>query len=567
MLVRRKSVEQRTSTDFPSSQGTSHHLSRNSHETRQGNDLKTNPFHRIARLVLVIAGVTLCSASWSPTFAQSAAGAQSLAGSQIQYQTEPTVLSGPIDPDQYLVGPGDRYAVTIWGAEILRYSEIVTPEGELVLPGIATTLVAGLSLAESKNRVRAKIRKSYRNVEIDVSLVELRRIRISVLGEVVSPASYVGQATELTSELILKAGGLLEIASRRNIRITRRSGEKRRVDLTRYHNLGDLDFNPPILDGDVIVVPAARKFVYIYGAIPRPGRFEFVPDESIGSLVELAGGFGRGAVTDTVEIRVFIDSTRTETHFFDVSTPEGKEYHLRESDQVYVRFIPRWQDVELVAVEGEVAFPGSYGINEGDDRLLDVIERAGGLTQDASIRDAKLIRSAGVDEIDLEFERLKGVPVEEMTETEYAYFKTKSRERRGTMVVNFEKLLQGDDQENVLLKAGDRVFVPRNRETVAVSGQVANPGKVVFEEGKDYKYYINRAGGYGHDARKGKTRVIKGVTGEWIPAGDADPPVPGDVIWVPEKPERDWWQTIQDVARFTASIATVYLVIDQATRN
>jgi len=364
-----------------------------------------------------------------------------------------------------------------------------------------------------------------------------------------------------------QAGGFGENASQRNIRITRRSGETVIADLVRYQNTGDLSANPPILDGDVVFVPFATGFVHVDGTVSRPGRYELVAGETVGSLIETAGGFGRAARSDTVEVREFVDSVTTRTVLVDIRRPDGFSSALDDGDQIYVRAIPKWRLVERVILEGEVVYPGAYGINEGDDRLSSVLERAGGPTEKASLLDAKLIRTVGMDEVDLEFERLKKIPVEEMTETEYAYFKTKSRERRGIVVVDFEKVARGDTAENVLLKNGDIVQFPKKREGVAVSGQVGEPGMVLHVPGMKYEYYIERAGGYAADARKGKTRVIKGATGEWVPAGDAGVLVPGDVVWVPEKPERDWWATIQDVARFAASIATVYLVIDQAANN
>ncbi|NNE10185.1 MAG: hypothetical protein HKN20_16620 [Gemmatimonadetes bacterium] len=479
--------------------------------------------------------------------------------------TEPPILRGAIDPAEYFVGPGDGLSVTIWGSSVLRFSEMVTPEGEIVLPGIATVPVSGMSLTDAKGAISSAVQRTYRNVRITTSLVRIRQIRVNVLGEVTNPGTYVAHAMDLTSELIRKAGGLTEGASNRNIVISRKSGGTSRVDLPRYLNLGDLEKNPPILDGDVIIVPSAKSYVFIYGAIPRPGTYEHVDGETIESLIELAGGFSRGAIEDTVEIRVFLDSITTETRFVDISSTGRGDLALNDGDQVFVRSKPDWKEVSRVTVDGEAVFAGSYGINEDRDRVLDVIQRAGGVTEHASLVDAKLIRTAGVDDIDLEYERLKNVPVEEMSDSEYDYFRTKSRERAGIVVVDFTALLDGDSTENILLKAGDRISIPKRRETVAVSGQAANPGRLLYVPGKNYKFYVERAGGYAHDARKGKTRVIRGATGEWVPAGDAGPLVPGDVVYIPEKPERDWWRTVQDVTRFAASIATVYLVIDQAT--
>ena len=477
------------------------------------------------------------------------------------------VLRGPVDDEQYVGGPGDGFAITLWAQNVLSMRETVTPEGELVIAGVATIDVAGKRLDQVKADIRAHLGKLYRNVKVSVSLIELRKILVNIVGDVAAPGTYTGTALDLTSDLIKKMGGLGEEASWRNIVITRRDGTQEKVDLIRYRNVGDFASNPPILDGDVIFVPRATSFVFINGTVARPGRYEFVEGETIGSLLQVAGGLARGAVGDTVELREFVDSVTTRSVLVDLSRQDGRDYLMSDGDQVYVRSIPEWRKVKIVELEGEFIHPGLYGVNEGIDRIADIIERGGGFTREASLYEANLIRSKGVDEVDLEFERLKTVPVEEMNETEYAYFKTKSRERKGIVVVDFEKLMSGEEWENILLKDGDRIVVPKKRETVAVSGQVAHPGNITYTTGKKASYYIERAGGYSPNASKGKTKVIKGATGEWLSEKKAGVLLPRDVVWVPEKPERDLWKFVQDVARFTASIATVYLVVDQATRN
>jgi protein involved in polysaccharide export with SLBB domain len=238
---------------------------------------------------------------------------------------------------------------------------------------------------------------------------------------------------------------------------------------------------------------------------------------------------------------------------------------LRDGDQLYVRFLSDQRPMTTVTLEGEFNYPGPYGINEGVDRLSDVIRRAGGFTSEASLEEAELIRTIGVDKADPEYERLKAIPVQDMSETEYAYFKSKARERKGLVVVDVAKLADGEEREDRVLQNGDRFIVPKRLATVTVSGSVKFPGLITFEPDRRSSHYIKQAGGYASRADQGEVRVIRGVTGEWEPAGSAEEIVPGDEIWVPERPDRDWWQFAQDAVRFAASIATVYLVIDQAT--
>ncbi len=479
--------------------------------------------------------------------------------------TSETVLQGPVDDMTYIVGPGDRFSITVWGQGVASYLATVTPEGELVVPSVATVPVAGRLLSEAKADLARSLESFYHDVEVSVSLVGLRSILVNVLGGVEVPGGYVGTVLDLAGELVRKSGGLSEGASSRNITITRRNGDTRRVDLVRYRNTGDVDANPPILDGDVIFVPHAVEFVHIEGAVARPGRYERVEGETIGSLIELAGGFARGAVADSVEVRQFVNDSETRYALVDADGPAGAETGLGDGDQVYVRALNEWRRPTRVEVEGEVKHPGPYGINEGTDRLSDVIHRAGGPTDEASLEDARLVRTLPWGGPDEEFERLQRMAVSEMSDVEYDYFRNRFRDRG--VVVDFVRALGGDTGEDVLLMDGDLIAIPKTTTTVEVMGQVKNPGEVDHVAGKRSSYYIREAGGYGSVARKGRVRVIRGSTGRWVYARAAGALSPGDIIWVPERGETDLWKVIREVVAFLTSLATIYIVVDQATTS
>ena len=481
-------------------------------------------------------------------------------------QSDPTALRGPVDEARYVVGPGDQLLVVIWGKSTVSHTVLVGPEGELVLPGLAPLSVAGLTLREAKARIETGLGDIYRNVEISVSLSAVRTMRVSVLGNVLLPGEYTGTALDLAGEMIELAGGLGEGASERNISIRRGGGGFDRVDLVRYRNTGDMDTNPPILDGDVVFVPNAVAFVTVDGGVSWPGTYELGPGDTVGDLLEIAGGFARGAVRDTVLLRRFVDNRTTRSVSVDASDPESLRMPLSDGDQVYVRSVTEWRESQRVFIEGEVVHPGPYGINEGVDRLSQVIRRAGGLTEKASIRDARIIRETDPDDIDLSFEWLSGVPVRDMGETERAYWKSRTQDEPGTVVSDLGRALAGDDRHDVLLMDGDLIQIPRTSLTVRVGGQVASPGFVTYVPGKNYAYYIRAAGGYESGARSNAVKVIRGMNGEWVPARRAGELEPGEEVWVPERREGAVWRMIREVATFAASVATAYLLIDQATQ-
>ncbi len=477
------------------------------------------------------------------------------------------VLAGPVDEVTYIVGPGDVFAITISGQSVVTHKGAVTPEGTLVLPGVAVASVSGLTLLQAKHVLAVELKRVYHDVEITVVLIDLRRMRISVLGAVKTPGSYIGNALDPASTLIAMAGGFEPKASKRNITITRRSGKVEIVDLTKVRNTGDAGLDPPILDGDVILVPYASRFTHVFGAVGRQGQYECVDGETVDSLIELAGGFSSGAVRDTVELRTFVDGRTTRSRLLDVRTDVGASWPVGDGDQLYVMYRQDWNLVRQVRVDGEVRRPGAYGINEGTDTLSDIIRRAGGPTERASLHDATLTRVRPASAADLEFDRLAKTPVGDMTPTEYAYFKTRLREQPCAVVVDFEAALSGDTSEDVTLMNGDRIVIPRVSNRVGVSGQVVNPGSVEYTPGQRYGHYIREAGGFADGAKKGNIKVFRRSTGQRLTARRAGVIMAGDEIWVPEGIEGDWWVTVREIVQFVASLATVYLLVNQASTN
>jgi protein involved in polysaccharide export with SLBB domain len=146
-----------------------------------------------------------------------------------------------------------------------------------------------------------------------------------------------------------------------------------------------------------------------------------------------------------------------------------------------------------------------------------------------------------------------------MTEDEYDYFKSKSRQRSGRVVIDFVKLFQNNDlKENIILRKNDIINVPEKKDYIIMLGQLVNPGKIIYDSTLTIKDYINLAGGFGWRALEGDVRVIKARTGEWIDADDIDKLKPGDTIWVPENPPGPkFWDVFTDVLTIVAQLAAI----------
>jgi protein involved in polysaccharide export with SLBB domain len=518
-------------------------------------------------------------------------------GEEISLEGQP--LEGPVDPETYRLGPGDLIAVYVLG-EVGE--EIV---GRIAADGIMR--LVSLGIFDTKDRffkeVRAEIlevaRKRYRTDEIEVSLVGLRSFKASVGGMVLTPGTYEMTATDRVATLLAKAGGFLNPStllnpetsdqnepvlekateepevtelppySTRNLKLIHRNGDSEIVDLLAFLRAGDTDGNPFVTDGDFLLVPPLNSrsgILGIYGAVNLQGQVEYLSGDNLEQAFLLAGGLTPEARRDSVEITRFIGGNdQWETFYVHLDSQGVLQTPLHPDDRVFVRPKPDYHLRYQVELRGELNKPGFFPIKESVTTLADVVEQAGGFTPRASLGEAVLTRTAGVYEDDPEFERLLLMAVKDMTPLEYQYFMLKTREIKGWVAVDLNALfVEGDSTQNVLLRDGDVLRVPPVTRAVKVTGQVTRPGIITFEPDQSYKYYIERAGGFAWNARKGKVRIIKSKSGKWIKPGRSAIEE-GDVIFVPEKAYVDFWKVSKDIILVLAQVATIYLIISQAT--
>jgi polysaccharide export outer membrane protein len=506
-------------------------------------------------------------------FAQSAVGEQALPPISPPTEGE-QILEKSIEAREYMVGTGDILSIDIWGEININYTLGITPEGNLLIPRVGSVEVGGRSLKEAKEIIQEAIMRYYKNVKATITLVGLRRFKVSVAGAVKAPGIYSVFANTRVSEVIVAAGGFLENSSLRNIVVVHSDGAAAKADVFRFWRIGDRTRNPYVLGGDLVFVPARETDINtcgIYGAVKSPGEFEYTPEDSLLDLINLAYGL----TTDVNLLRADLirfnpDQHTTRTISIDLEgliagNASPNNLPLMPDDRVFIRTIPKFHKKDQVTINGEVLYPGVYDIEEDQSKLSEVIARAGGFTPDASLAEAEMIRVYNV--VDPEFERLKNIPVADMTKSEYNYFKLRARERPGKVAVDFEKLfLQGRNEYDIVLKNGDIIAIPPKSMVVNVSGSVVNPGLVPYKSGEDYRYYIKRAGGLSWKAKKNNIQIVKGLTGERLRPSRSRKIDPGDTVLIPEKPERDYWGFFKDTMIVFGNLATIYLVVQQATK-
>ena len=478
-----------------------------------------------------------------------------------------------IDPDEYIVGPGDLIFISISGISETSLNVSINEEGYIYIPKVGGIDLRDLTLKKAKQKIKDEINKFYKDVDVFVSLSKFREIKVTLLGDVKRPFTYTVPANSRLMDLIVHSEGLSKTSSYRNIKITSKNGIEKSYDFLSFLRFGDKNENPLLHEGDIVLVDRVDKTVSISGEVKYPGTYEYVKGETAAHLIKLSGGLLSKARKDTIEIVRFNKDGKSEhSLYYSLNQLKNENIKLEEQDKIIVRKIPEYYIERYVRITGHVKYPGYYKIIKNKTTLKDVIEEAGGFLNNASLKDAVLTRQVGNIKDDAEYERLKTMQRKDMSDDEYAYLKAKSREHPGKVIVNFVGLFKHNDlNDNVILKSGDVITIPKVQNYITMLGQFVKPGNLIYKKGAGVGYYIKKSGGFGWRAESGDVRVIRATTGEWVDASDVDSLYPGDAIWAPESPPppRFWdvFTTSLQVVGQVASIVAATVAIIVASRK
>jgi protein involved in polysaccharide export with SLBB domain len=347
---------------------------------------------------------------------------------------------------------------------------------------------------------------------------------------------------------------------------------------------GDPASNLVLEDLDEVAVHSIWEFrergtVEILGEVNEPGTYPLSKGMRINDLIYAGGNLDEAAYREEAELTRYeiVDGERRELHHVVIDldaalsgSPEAN-IELMPYDRLLIRRIGNWRADEVIIVSGEVAFPGTYPIEEGE-RLSDLIERFGGFLGEAYLPAAVLTREEirtrqaeqldrMADQLEADLARLSAASVGSMSPSELARRQAaleageqlveelRNLEATGRMVVNVAPSgeLRGTEQDLVLAD-GDRLFVPRKPDFVMVMGQVNNPTAFQFENRRSASHFINLAGGTTEYGDRGGTYVVKADGSVEMGAGTGIDP--GDVVIVPEDLERfDGMQFLLDISQ------------------
>lgn len=425
----------------------------------------------------------------------------------------------------------------------------------------------------------------------DRIFVPIAQHKVKVTGEVNRPAIFELKPDlhEKLSDVIELAGGFTDFAFPDRIELSRLGQDGyRTVHYIDFSQIAAGDSTQDILlrnEDEVHVYSKLEQIherrVAIFGEIRRPGAYVLEDNMHLSDLILKAGNLTRKAYLLEAEVAK-VDPGKP-TQFMKVNldklannhsgsngnhrSSNGSNGHhdilLEEDDQVFIRQIPEWEVGLMVEVQGEVVFPGHYPIIKDSTFLSEILDKAGGFTDDAFPQEAFVMRASTRLKFDKEFERLKEMRREEMSDLEYQYFVMRQNSADiDRIVVDFEKLVyQKDRAQDIVLEDGDIIVVPRAPKVVTVTGSVAKPGGVTYLPGADLRYYLAKAGGASWDAKLSKTKVIK-VTGEVLDDEEVSSFQAGDIVWVPRKSDRKFWPVALQTISVLAQLASIYLIID-----
>lgn len=405
--------------------------------------------------------------------------------------------------------------------------------------------------------------------------------RVKIAGAIYRPGNYELKPHLTLSQLINKAEGVKdEVYSSRGIII--REKEDRTTQLISFDVndvlSGKMDIE--LMREDYIEIKDVfsmreRRVVQLIGEVQQVGEYDYHEGMTVKDLLFFAGGLKESASESFIEISRRHDYKEAATASnemvkvfnFNIKrdlslSPSDETFQLHPFDHVYVRSAPSYFSQQTVQIKGEIMYPGSYSIKSKNERVSDVLKRAGGFTKFAHIAGATLERSY----------RIRGMNLVNLNMLSDSLTVDSSiREMQANLLeLNLVKILQNPGSiYDYKLKDGDIIHIPVSALEIRVVGEVMSPIGMAYEQRRGLKYYIDKTGGFTTNAKKSKIYVLYAngttkTTKQTIFLKNYPPIEPGCQIIIPPKPDRSgrdssqWVAFASILASLTLSFATIF---------
>ena len=335
----------------------------------------------------------------------------------------------------------------------------------------------------------------------------------------------------------------------------------------------------PLKNEDVLYIPSKKDLLEqqtftIHGEVMYPGTYSYADNTTIEDLIIQAGGLTDAASVMKVDVsRRIADShatamTDTIARTYSFSLKEGfvidgtPGFVLKPYDEIYVRTSPGFSQQKNITIEGEIMFGGTYTLSKKNQTLSEIIKSAGGLTNTAYAKGARLERKLTPEERARMETILRMVKAQSGGGDTLDVRKLDIRDTYSVGIQLDKAIEQPGSNYDIVLREGDKIVIPEYTNTVKISGDVMYPNTVAFRQGKGVKYYVDKAGGWGNRAKKSRAYIVY-MNGTVAQVGRGVKPEPGCEIVVPTKPEGRKMSTgeIVSIASGSASIAAMIATI------
>lgn len=385
-------------------------------------------------------------------------------------------------PPNYRLGPGDEVVIDIWGASQNTIRQQISPDGTINLEQLGPVFLSGMSIERAQQYLTGELRKIYsdQSNQIRVTLGNTRTIQINVMGEVIQPGTYALSAFSTVFHALYRAGGVSDIGSLRNVKVSRGGQTVATVDVYQFIMQGKTRDDIRLEEGDVIIVPAYEELVQITGNVKRPMRYEMKKGETLSTLLKYAGGFTSDAYTKSLRI------VRQNGKEYQVNTVDDTDYsvcQLHDGDVITAEAILD-RFTNKLEVRGAVYRPGIYELGGKLNTVRELVEKADGLMADAFTGRAVLYRE-------------------------------RENKTREVKQIDIRAIMNGS-QPDIPLQKNDVLYIPSIHDledlgNVQIFGEVTHPGDYPYADNMTLEDLVITAGGLRESASVVRVDVARRV--------------------------------------------------------
>jgi len=365
------------------------------------------------------------------------------------------VMNVPVGPD-YVIGPGDSFALTLWGRVDARHTLQVDRDGQIVLPEVGALKVWGMKFADLEGYLQHELSRKYTDFKMSITMERLRTIQVFVVGEASAPGTYTLSSLSTVINALFAAGGPSRDGTLRRVRLFRNGQDPVEIDLYRFLLGGDKSDDMRLQNGDTIFIPLIGTVVGVSGDVKRPAIYEMVEPMTLSDVLDLAGGITFAGWLQRVQVERVENHRRRIVVDFDLSdasVAQGLERPLetiiRDGDVINI-FPVAGEEQNVVSLDGHVLRPGKYEWKRGL-RLRDIVSSY---------------------EVMLPQPHLDYGQIERLIPPDL---------HPRILPFHLGRLMAGDESQNLELQQYDtiRIFAwdERTMQTVSVSGNVFDPNR------------------------------------------------------------------------------------------